>query len=269
MLGPDPAEALGLHGKVVSDYAGVPQGRWREPLPRGAALVFTVIGALLVGFLLSVGLRAGRSAAVEQDSRRDELIQLIEDRQEHTERLESQLERLREEVAAAESRAAEGLPALRARQRELEAAAGLTALRGPGVRVTLGDAEGPCPTGRADDCRIQDTDLQLTVNGLFARGAEAVAVNGERLIATSAVRSAGRSILVNYRVLGSPYVVEAIGDPERLAEGFADTQLARDFKVWKDVYGLGFSIEQAEELELPAYERGLRLRAASPEGVAR
>ncbi|MDP8970616.1 MAG: DUF881 domain-containing protein, partial [Actinomycetota bacterium] len=145
----------------------------------------------------------------------------------------------------------------------VENAAGLTALRGPGVTVTLGDASGTCPTGRPDDCRIQDVDVQLGVNTLFAVGAEAVAINDERLIATTAVRSAGGSILVNYRVLTSPYVIEAIGDPGRLRSGFLESQLGQDFQVWRDVYGLGFSVAEAQQLTVPAFAGSVGLRAAT------
>lgn len=261
----DPAgEALGLHRDVISDYEGVDSVRWSQPWSRNTVLILTVIGSLLAGFLVSAALRAGRSAALEQDVRRAELVQLIEQRREHTERLAAQLESLREEVEVAETKAAEGVPALRARLAQLEAASGLTALRGPGVRIQLSDAAKGCATGRTEDCQIQDTDLQLTVNALFALGAEAVAVNGERVIGTTAVRSAGRSVLVNYKVLASPYVVEAVGDPEGLAARFGDSEVARDFAVWKDVYGLGFAISPMDELRLPAYEGGLRLRNARP-----
>lgn len=260
----DPAEALGLHRDVVSDYAGLEPVRWSQPWSRNSVLVLTVLGSLLAGFLLAAALRAGRSAALEQDVRRAELVELIEQRREHTERLAAQLERLRGDVEAAEAKAAEGVPALQRRLAQLEAAAGLTVLRGPGVRLQLADAADPCATGRTEDCQIQDTDLQLAINGLFALGAEAVAVNGERVIGTTAVRSAGRSVLVNYKVLASPYVVEAVGDPERLTERFRDSEVARDFTVWKDVYGLGFSIERVDELRLPAYAGGLRLRTARP-----
>lgn len=266
--GGDPAEALGLHRLAMSDYEGVEPVRWSQPWSHNTVVALTVLGSLLAGFLLSAALRAGRSAALEQDVRRAELIELIEHRRAHTVRLSAQLETLRDDVAAAEAEAAEGVPLLRRRLAELEAAAGLTALRGPGLRVELADAGGTCPTGRPEDCQIQDTDLQLTVNELFAGGAEAVAVNGERVIGTTAVRSAGRSVLVNYKVLASPYVVEAVGDPERLLARFSDSEVARDFTVWKDVYELGFSTQRVDDLRLPAYAGGLRLRAARPVGAS-
>jgi len=259
----DPAGALGLHSMVVSEYEGLPPGRWTAPWPRQTVTVLMVAGALIVGFFVASAVSAGRTAAQQQHVRRDELVALIEARQARTDQLTADLEALRAEIDAAGAQAAAGLPALRIRLASLEGATGLTAVRGPGLRVTLADAEEACPTGRPDDCQVQDTDLQLAVNALFAAGAEAVAVNGERLIATSAVRSAGSSVLVNYRVLASPYVIEAIGDPGRLDVQFQGAEIAHDFAVWRDVYGLGYAVAQVKRLELPAYSGGLRLRAAS------
>jgi uncharacterized protein YlxW (UPF0749 family) len=216
-----------------------------------------------VGFLLAAGLSAGRSVAIEQSERRAELIDLIRTRQDHTAALGAQLEGLRAEVDVAQERLAAGVPALRSQVLDVEAAAGLTRVRGPGLAVTFSDGTGVCPTGRAEDCRIQDVDLQLAVNALFAAGAEAVAINGERVVSTTAIRSAGQSILMNYRVLVAPYVLEAIGDPVTMPERFAATQIARDLEVWKEIYGLGFSWEPVDELTVPAYSGSVRLRSAT------
>lgn len=228
----------------------------------------TVVGALIVGFLLSTGLTAGRTAALAQDARKEELIALVDARQQRADALSTQLEQLRAEVAEAEqSVSTAGAPSLRGRLEDVEALTGLTALRGPGVRATFSDATGVCSTGRVEDCRIQDVDLQLATNVLWGGGAEGIAINGERLITTTAIRSAGSSILINYRVLTSPYVIEAVGDPEAMHEQFLDSDLAGDFEVWRDVFGLGFEIESADELLLPAYTGSVRLRTAvNPEG---
>jgi uncharacterized protein YlxW (UPF0749 family) len=134
--------------------------------------------------------------------------------------------------------------------------------------VTFDDAGSSCRGLTPEDCRIQDVDLQLAVNALFGLGAEAVAVNGERVIATTAIRGAGRAILVNYRVLTPPYVVEAVGDRERLAREFAGTAIAGDFEAWKSRYGLGFGWEPASDLILPAYGGSVRFRQAAIGGAA-
>ena len=257
----DEARALGL--RFEDDYRPLPPPRWSQPWSSAAVRATTAVAALLVGFLLTTGLTAGRQAAQAQDARKDELIALVQARQQRTAALGERLEELRGEVAAAEqSVRAAGAPALNARLQQVEAATGLTGLEGPGVRVTFADAEGTCSTGREEDCRIQDVDLQLATNTLWGLGAEGVAINGERIIATTAIRSAGASVLINYRVLTSPYLIEAVGDPDLLSDEFLTSELAGDFEVWRDAFGLGFGVEPADDLALPAYTGPVRLRTA-------
>lgn len=263
----DPAKAFGLEDQPAHDYPDGPPTRWSRPWASPVVTTLTAAGALLVGFLLVAGLSAGRTSALQQDARKTELIALINARQEHTEQLAAQLEELRARVSAAESEAAAGLPALTGHLKLVEQAAGVTGVRGPGLRVTFSDAAGGCAV-QEEDCRIQDRDLQLAVNALFGAGAEAVAVNGERIIATSAVRRAGHQILVNYKVLTAPYIVEAIGSPVRLGQEFARSEIAQQFAVWTDVYGLGYAAEPVEELDLAGYSGSVQLRAAEPAGTA-
>lgn len=257
----DPAAALGL--RIDPDeYRPSPPVRWRQPYPGHAVLALTVIGALLVGFLIATGITAGRSAARAQDERNAELVALINARQEHVDAQAAQLEALRAELAAAEAEVTgpSGLGAAVARAEQL---AGLTRISGPGIRVRFDDAGPGCRGATEQDCRIQDVDLQLALNTLFGLGAEAVAINGERVIATTAVRSAGRAILVNYRVLTPPYVIEAVGDADKLARDFPRTGLAQDFETWTGAYGLGFSHEVVSDLELPAYGGSIGFRQAT------
>lgn len=257
----DPAEALGL--RIDSDdYRPLPPARWRQPYPGHAVLVLTTVGALLVGFLIATGVTTGRSAAEAQSVRTAELVAVINARQAHVDAQALQLEGLRAELSAAEAEFT-GPTGLGAAVTRAEQLAGFTPVAGPGLRVTFDDAGAGCRGATQQDCRIQDADLQLAVNTLFGLGAEAVTLNGERVIATTAVRSAGRAILVNYRVLTPPYVVEAVGDPEQLAREFPRTPLAVDFAAWVGRYGLGFAHESVDELHLPAYGGSLRFRQAA------
>jgi uncharacterized protein YlxW (UPF0749 family) len=261
---PGPAEALGLGSEPPHEYGSTLAAPAILPRPTGwVGVAVVIVAALLVGFLLTAGMQIGRTMAHDHDVRRAQLIELISVRQDHVGALTEQLEQLRGQVAAIESDTAAGIPTLQRQLADMEAAAGLTMVAGPGLRVTLDDARRPCPTGRPDDCRIQDTDLQLLANELFAAGAEAVAINGERVIATTAIRNAGGTILVNYRVLVAPYIVEAVGHSEGLAASLQQSQLGEDFTIWRDAYGLAFSIEEASDLQVPAFSGSIRLRAAA------
>ncbi len=257
----DPIEALGLRIDD-DDYRPVQSVRWAQPYPGHTVLALTTLGALVVGFLLTLGVTAGRDVAEAQQARSTELVALINARQEHVDAQALQLEQLRGQLAAAEAEVT-GPGGLGTAVARAEQQAGLTRIGGPGLRVTFDDAGSSCRGLTPEDCRIQDADLQLAVNTLFGLGAEALAVNGERLIATTAIRGAGRAILVNYRVLTPPYVVEAVGNPQQLARDFPTSAIAGDFEVWKSRYGLGFTHEVAEALVLPAYGGSVRFRGTS------
>ena len=93
---------------------------------------------------------------------------------------------------------------------------------GRGLRLVLTDAPSDDPDVVDPSLRVQDVDLQVVVNGLWAAGAEAIAVNGQRLTAMTAIRSAGDAVLVDLVALSSPYTVEAVGDAVDM-----QTELAR------------------------------------------
>jgi uncharacterized protein YlxW (UPF0749 family) len=229
----------------------------RSPLALTAG--FVVLGFLLVTAVSSV--RDNRRAAAP---RKGELIDLIERRRDLVDKQDRAVHQLRGEVAGAQ-REVSRLTALdRAeaeRSRELALQAGTVALEGPGLLVRLSDSD---RESRAEEdsgaYRIHDSDLQLVVNALFAAGAEAVAVNGSRLVATTPIRAAGDTIVVNFRPLNPPYQVTAIGADRKV---FEDSEIARRFRRWTDLFGLGFSVAR-RDLTVPAYAGRVAIASARP-----
>jgi uncharacterized protein YlxW (UPF0749 family) len=131
---------------------------------------------------------------------------------------------------------------------------------GPGLNITMNDAAsassgngGTDPraaTGKGED-RVLDRDLQIVVNGLWAAGAEAIAVNGQRLTARTAIRYAGQAILVDFRPLVPPYVVSAVGDPSGLQTRFAAGSAGEYLQALRDNYAIRAAIFSSANLELP------------------
>jgi len=138
--------------------------------------------------------------------------------------------------------------ALSARIRAEELASGTVAVTGPGVEVTLGDATG----GGSTRNRVLDRDLQAVVNALWAAGAEGIAVDGQRLTASSAIRQAGDAILVNFTPVSTPYRVQAVGDPVAIETAFASSSTAAQMRSFSQLYGLRFDYSRQSELRLPA-----------------
>jgi len=146
------------------------------------------------------------------------------------------------------------------------AVSGAAALTGPGLRITLSDA--PDVGGVVDpDRRVQDVDLQILVNGLWASGAEAIAVNNHRLTTTSAIRSAGSAILVDLNPLVGPYVVEAIGDGADLQTRLARVSAGQHLATLRATFSIGVDVRATRSLALPAASLPELRYAGVPAGV--
>jgi len=222
---------------------------------------------LLFGFLITVAALEERVRESGAPARQAELRRLIEERRATIDDLSREVSRVAASLEEVRQEAGEGARTemLLRRVEELRQRAGLAPVQGPGVVVELRDSDRePRTRDEVTDLRIQDVDVQLAVNALWRAGAEAVAVNGRRLVSTTAIRRAGTAILINYRAVSSPYRVAAIGDPAALEQALLSSQLADRFDVWDEVYGLGFTVERAETLRAPALPGQRDLRHADP-----
>jgi uncharacterized protein YlxW (UPF0749 family) len=238
------------------------RGRRRGTLV--TALVAVIIGALATTAVLQ--LRLPPTTDVKA------LLQAeIEQRTEAADATAARVEELRQAVAQAQTQAlTEGDPAVLDVVRRLNLDAGAVATTGRGIVVTLddaSDAQNPvggdprAPEGDAE--RVRPIDVQILANGLWAAGAEAIAINGQRLTSLSAIRGAGDAILVGFRPLAPPYRIEAIGDPNELRTRLADSAAGSYLAFLQQNVGLRVSVSDADELTLPG-AGPLRLRYAKP-----
>ena len=139
----------------------------------------------------------------------------------------------------------------------MAAAAGLAAVTGPAVKVTLNDApldSGQLPQGASpNDVVVHQQDVQAVVNALWAGGAEAMMLQDQRVIATSAVRCVGNTLVLQGRVYSPPYVVTAIGDPARLSAALEASREVRIYREYVAAYGLEYEHSTVEKAKFPAY----------------
>lgn len=214
---------------------------------------------------LGAGLLFATSAATAQGTdlradRRLQLTELIARERLAVERRSRVVQDLRREVAAESARVADAdvRVARATAPAELEGAAGLLAVRGPGLTVTLDDA--PRQPGRPplsedpDDLVVHQQDVQAVVNALWAGGAEAMTLMGQRVVSTSAVRCVGNTLLLQGRTYSPPFVVTAIGDADAISAQLAASPQVRVFQQAVEDYGLGFAVQERAELTLPAYD---------------
>jgi uncharacterized protein YlxW (UPF0749 family) len=228
-------------------------------------------GVVLAAFavlVVTAAAQTSRNAVSDQSERRDLAHQVLEAR--------AQLDRDRTNVVAlrretvrlqnqqlARDRTAQGVLA---QLRRLGALTGATAVTGPGVRVVADDAR----SARSARNEVLDSDLQKLVNGFWESGAEAIAINGQRLTNLSTIRTAGGAITVNARSLSPPYVVSVVGNKDTLPARFAETASGQ---AWLDLerdVGLRLSIRPVSSLRLPAAAVTLRYATSpTPGGAAR
>lgn len=272
MNGPSPADAplspdfLSelFHNPLDPGYADAAPRRsgWRRSAQRAVSLLALVA----VGFLLAVAYRQVVSQEPSRAQVRAELVAQVQQRRAETDGLRERADELRNEVNRLRDAALADTEA--SQLREQEAATGLARVRGDGVVVRLVDGPptvDPVTGGPAVDpnARILDRDLQQVTNALWATGAEALAVNGQRLTATSTIRNAGDAIMVDYRPVNAPYEVSAIG-PDAMATGFDNSDTGRLMRLLVDEYGIGYDLRSEQDLTLPAASAP-QLRYAVPE----
>jgi uncharacterized protein YlxW (UPF0749 family) len=228
----------------------------RPPWRRRGAYALKITTLVATGFLLAVSYREVVVSQPAQNTAHAGLVSQVKTEQARTDALQQQDDKLRQQVSAAQQNLLGPASAQLNQIRQQEAATGLAAVSGPGVVVTLTDAPAPIDpnTGKANPAqvnRVLDVDIQTVVNGLWAGGAEAIAINGQRITGTSAIRTAGSAILVDFRPLASPYAVSAIGPPQ-LSDRFDHSAAAANLRGLATQYGLGFATAIAANLQLPA-----------------
>ncbi|MEU7589542.1 DUF881 domain-containing protein [Micromonospora sp. NPDC049230] len=255
-LDPGYADAAAARRRSASTE---PVRGWRAWPARSVSVVVVV----LLGFLFAVAYRQTVADEPGRSQARSGLVAQIREREGQTDRLSTRADQLREEVSRQRDAALSGSTA--ARLRDLEASTGLGRVRGDGAVVRLADGPGKADavTGAgAGPSRVLYSDLQGVANALWSAGAEAIAINGQRLTSTSTIRTAGDAILVDFRPVTGPYEVSAIG-PGSMRRKFENSRNADLMREVAQKTGLSFGVREADDLTLPAAPEP-QLRYAKP-----
>lgn len=244
----------------------------RQQLARRPNLTLTLI-AMVVGLALAwqfKGPRAAPPVGYAPGDPRDRSVRTIEQLEAEQAALKVEIARLRADLADYQARAAaetDRLQRLNAELDEQRAAAGLTALRGPGVVVTLDDsgARNVSISSDANSLLVHDYDLRDVINVLWLAGAEAIAVNDERVVGNTSAYCVGSTVMVNTTRLSPPYMIRAIGEPSILAETLRNPSYLTALRQKVEHYGIKFQVTQAPKLTLPAFTGGFSVRHCSPQ----
>jgi uncharacterized protein YlxW (UPF0749 family) len=144
--------------------------------------------------------------------------------------------------------------------------AGLVPLTGPGVIATFRDSSDAAVPQGEDPANyiLHDYNLRDIVNTLWASGAEAISINGERILSTTSIYCVGTTIICNITRLSPPYEVRAIGDPTALAAGLRTAPQMQQFLTHAQIYDLPVDIQQPAAVSVPAYSGAVTFKYAHP-----
>jgi len=236
---------------------GIPS--WQVTL--GAAL-------LALGFLIAAQLGSENPRVRYTTQERTPLLETATELQAEQDELKNRILQLRSDIGAVEGQGAGSADLVRQLNGQLEEAriaAGLIPLTGTGIVLRLEDSQAPVPPGASEaDYLVGSHDIRTVVEELWLAGAEAIAVNGERVTPTTAIIDIGSSLLVNSAYLAPPYQVTALGptdlyDRVSRSPGFVDFVRAR-----AEGFGIRLSFAEPESVDMPAFAGTVTLRYSRP-----
>ncbi len=220
----------------------------------GKQVALTLI-CMLLGFAIALQLRSVRinKSMATDNLRAQELQTQLNDEREKNESLMADLEDAKNQLTELRKNY-ENSGAISSIVNEqlinAEKLAGLTALTGPGVTVTLADNKNAVAAASPENVIIHDSDIRTVVNELLASGAEAVSINDERIVSTSAIRCVGPTVIINNTRLSSPFIITAIGDAKTLEAGLIVKGGVVDALT---PWGIDIDIAAFEKVNIPAY----------------
>ncbi|WP_415088407.1 DUF881 domain-containing protein [Micropruina sp.] len=215
---------------------------------------------VLAGFMIATSaINAGGTDL--RPNRNTDLAGLIQSESKRNAELSERIAKLRREVDALTKNDGSGVP-----ESQLRAAseiAGQTPVKGPAVVVTLDDApSGVQPAGVSPELLVvHQQDIQAVVNALWSGGAEAMTIQGQRVTSRTGVKCVGNSVVLHGVPYAPPYEIAAIGDPERLERGLADSTAVQIYREYVTAYGLGYAQRREASVTMPAYRGSLDIQA--------
>ncbi|MDI6799157.1 MAG: DUF881 domain-containing protein [Actinomycetota bacterium] len=230
-----------------------------------------IVGFFLLGLLISTSFYSQEAFKRGlPDYRKQTLLDSIKELEKEKEVFKANIINLRDKVETYEREAAAtggSLATFSKESEDLKEAAGLTLVSGSGLEITLADSPSFPEYENPNNYIIHDYDLRTAVNALLKGNPKGIAINDERLVATSSIRCAGSTIMVNSTRISTPYTIFAVGDPQRLKESLeldlAFSQLSKDYA---ESFGLLVNVKRRAKITLPAYKGRLLLEHAKTKG---
>jgi uncharacterized protein YlxW (UPF0749 family) len=238
----------------------------RSPWRFGVPLV-----CLLAGLLLAATHGVSGGAEIRR-SDAPRLVDLVREAQSSVSRLSTERDALTKKLDSLHGRSTDAaLAAMLRRSAELAGEADMDPVHGPGLVVTLQDAQrdanGRFPRDASpDDLVVHQQDIQAVLNALWSAGAEAIQMQDQRIIATSVPRCVGNTLLLNGRTYSPPYTITAIGSAPAMQAALAAAPLVTLYKQYVVRFGLGYQEDVKPDVRIAGYTEPVRMHFAQPLG---
>jgi uncharacterized protein YlxW (UPF0749 family) len=238
----------------------------RSPWRFGVPLV-----CLLAGLLLAATHGVSGGAEIRR-SDAPRLVDLVREAQSSVTRLSTERDALTKRLDSLHGRSTNAaLAAMLRRSAELAGDAAMDPVHGPGLVVTLQDAQrdanGRFPRDASpDDLVVHQQDIQAVLNALWSAGAEAIQMQDQRIIATSVPRCVGNTLLLNGRTYSPPYKITAIGNAPAMQAALAAAPLVTLYKQYVVRFGLGYQEDVKPDVRIAGYTEPVRMHFAQPLG---
>jgi uncharacterized protein YlxW (UPF0749 family) len=238
----------------------------RSPWRFGVPLV-----CLLAGLLLATTHGVSGGAEIRR-SDAPRLVDMVRQAQSSVGRLNAEHDELVGKLESMHGRSSDAaLAAMLRRAAELAGEAGMDQVHGPGLVVTLQDAQrdanGRFPRDASpDDLVVHQQDIQAVLNALWSAGAEAIQMQDQRIIGTSVPRCVGNTLLLNGRTYSPPYTITAIGNAAAMQAALAAAPLVILYKQYVVRFGLGYREEVEPDVQIVGHVEPVRTRIAQPAG---
>jgi uncharacterized protein YlxW (UPF0749 family) len=232
---------------------------------RFTSKIAAIVAFAAAGFLLAASTLTANGSDIRVE-RPAQLRDLVQNEANKIDKLENNLIDIQSEIEEITNGTARSeIQSTQVKIEQLSPVAGFTSMVGPGLVITLNDApqvdlsipENERPD--VNDLLIHQEDVQSVVNALWAGGAQGVSLMGKRVIATSAVKCVGNTLLLHGKVYSPPFRIEAIGDVTKLTKSLRDDPNVAILQDYVDLFGLVYEVQRAALIELPPYEGSLLL----------
>jgi uncharacterized protein YlxW (UPF0749 family) len=234
---------------------------------RSSWRIVVPVACVAAGFIFATSARTANGSDLRTSQSSANLANLVRTAENQVNTNSAALAQLQREVSSLTEQAGQQNADVKRAQQQgapLQAPAGLTAVTGPGIVVVLNDASNSAANAGVDPNQlvVHQSDMQSVVNALWAGGAEAMTIAGQRIVATSAVRCVGNTLLLNGRVFSPPFRVAAIGPYVTMHTALDRSPGVDLFRQAASYYGLGYTVQQTDSLQLPAYDGPISLSYA-------